>query len=211
MSRKRVAKLMRESGLSGVNRRKKRGTTRRDRNARPAPDLVDREFAAQAPDRLWVADVTYVPTLAGFLYQAVVLDVFSRRIVGWSMDSRLKAELVLDALDMAVARRRPGKGLIHHSDQASQYTSLRFGRRCRDLGIALSMGSVGGCFDSAMAESFFASLECELIDRTTFRNRAEAKGEIFRYVEGWYNLRRRHSGISHQSPANFEKAYYEAA
>ncbi len=184
MSRKRVARLMRESGLSGVSRRKKRGTTRRDRNARPAPDLVDREFAAQAPGRLWVADVTYVPTLAGFLYLAVVLDVFSRRIVGWSMDSRLKAELVLDALDMAVARRRPGKGLVYHSDQGSQYTSLRFGRRCRDLGIALSMGSVGGCFDNAMAESFFASLECELIDRTTFRSRAEAKGEIFRYVEG---------------------------
>ena len=211
VSRKRIARLMRETGLAGVSRRKKPGTTRRDQRARPAPDLVEREFAAEAPDRLWVADITYVPTLAGFLYLAVVLDVFSRRIVGWAMDARLHTDLVVDALNMAVAQRRPAKGLIHHSDQGSQYTSLKFGKRCRDAGIVLSMGSVGDCFDNAMAESFFASLECELIDRTAFRNHAEAKAELFRYIEGWYNLRRRHSAIGQQSPVNFENAYSEAA
>ncbi len=172
---------------------------------------MDREFTAEAPDRLWVADITYVPTLAGFLYLAVVLDVFSRRIVGWAMASSLQTDLVIDALNMAVAQRRPGESVIHHSDQGSQYTSLKFGKRCREAGIVLSMGSVGDCFDNAMAESFFASLECELLDRTAFSNHAEARGELFRYIEGWYNMRRRHSSIGHQSPVNFEKAYQEAA
>ena len=210
VSRKRVARLMRESGLSGVSRRKRPTTTRRAASARPAPDLVDREFAAEAPDRLWLADITYVPTLSGFLYLAVVLDVFSRRIVGWAMDSSLATELVVGALEMAIAQRRPEE-VIHHSDQGSQYTSLAFGKRCRDAGIALSMGSVGDCYDNAMAESFFASLECELLDRTTFRNRAEAKTELFRWIEGWYNPHRRHSGIGHRSPINFERSYCEAA
>ena len=210
VSRKRVARLMRESGLSGVSRRKRPTATRRAASARPAPDLVDREFAAEAPDRLWLADITYVPTLSGFLYLAVVLDVFSRRIVGWAMDSSLATELVVGALEMAIAQRRPEE-VIHHSDQGSQYTSLAFGKRCRDAGIALSMGSVGDCYDNAMAESFFASLECELLDRTTFRNRAEAKTELFRWIEGWYNPHRRHSGIGHRSPINFERSYCEAA
>ena len=210
VSRKRVARLMRESGLSGVSRRKRPTRTCRAASARPAPDLVDREFAAEAPDRLWLADITYVPTLSGFLYLAVVLDVFSRRIVGWAMDSSLATELVVGALEMAIAQRRPEE-VIHHSDQGSQYTSLTFGKRCRDAGIALSMGSVGDCYDNAMAESFFASLECELLDRTTFRNRAEAKTELFRWIEGWYNPHRRHSGIGHRSPINFERSYCEAA
>ncbi len=213
VSRKRVARLMRESGLTGASRRKKPGTTRRDKDARPAPDLVDREFSADAPDRLWVADITYVPTLAGFLYLAVVLDVFSRRIVGWAMDSSLATELVVGALEMAIAQRRPDE-VIHHSDQGSQYTSLAFGKRCSDAGIALSMGSVGDCYDNAMAESFFASLECELLDRNTFLNHAEAKTELFCWIEGWYNPHRRHSALRYLSPVNFEKAAkedYEAA
>ena len=151
-----------------------------------------------------------MPTLSGFFYLAVVLDVFSRRIVGWAMDSSLATELVVGALDMAIAQRRPEE-VIHHSDQGSQYTSLTFGKRCRDEGIALSMGSVGDCYDNAMAESFFASLECELLDRTSFRNRAEAKTELFRWIEGWYNPHRRHSRIGHRSPINFERAYCEAA
>jgi putative transposase len=208
-----MARLMRESGLTGASRRKKPGTTRRDRKARPAPDLVGREFSADAPDRLWVADITYVPTLSGFLYLAVVLDVFSRRIVGWAMDSSLATDLVVAALEMAIARRRP-EDVIHHSDQGSQYTSLAFGKGCRDAGIAVSMGSVGDCYDNAMAESFFASLECELLDRSTFRNRAEAKTELFRWIEGWYNPHRRHSALRYLSPVNFEKACsqdYEAA
>ena len=209
-SRKRVARLMRESGLTGISRRKRPKTTRRAPKARPAPDLVEREFTAEGPDRLWVADITYVPTLAGFLYLAIVLDVFSRRIVGWAMDSSLATDLVVDALQMAVALRRP-EDVIHHSDQGSQYTSLTFGKRCRDADIVLSMGSVGDCYDNAMAESFFASLECELLDQTAFRNHAEAKTELFRYIEGWYNTHRRHSAIGYRSPVNFEKAYQDAA
>ncbi len=210
VSRKRVARLMRESGLSGISRRKRPTTTRRAPKARPAPDLVEREFTADGPDRLWVADITYVRTLAGFLYLAIVLDVFSRRIVGWAMEPSLEADLVLAALQMAIAQRGP-EDVIHHSDQGSQYTSLTFGKRCRDAGIALSMGSVGDCYDNAMAESFFASLECELLDQSSFRNHPEAKGELFRYIEGWYNTPRRHSAIGYRSPVNFEKAYREAA
>ena len=167
VSRKRVARVMRQAGLAGVSRRKGPRTTRRDAQARPAPDLVEREFHADAPDRLWVADITYVPTLAGFLYLAIVLDVFSRRVVGWAMAGHLRTELVLDALDMAVEQRRPDS-VIHHSDQGCQYTSFAFGERCRRWGVVPSMGSVGDCFDNAMAESFFATLECELLDRTHF-------------------------------------------
>lgn len=210
VSRKRVARLMRESSLSGISRRKRPTTTRRASKARPAPDLVEREFTADGPDRLWVADITYVRTLAGFLYLAIVLDVFSRRIVGWAMEPSLATDLVVAALQMAIAQRGP-ENVIHHSDQGSQYTSLTFGKRCRDAGIALSMGSVGDCYDNAMAESFFASLECELLDQSSFRNHAEAKGELFRYIEGWYNTHRRHSAIGYRSPVNFEKAYREAA
>ena len=210
VSRKRIARVMRECGLAGISRRKKPRTTRRDKTARPAPDLVEREFVASGPDRLWVADFTYVPTLAGFLYLAIVLDVFSRRIVGWAMDSSQTADLVVAALEMAIAQRRP-EDVVHHSDQGSQYTSLAFGKRCRADGIALSMGSVGDCYDNAMAESFFASLECELLDRSNFRNHAEARAELFRYIEGWYNTHRRHSAIGYRSPVNFEKSYRETA
>ena len=208
--RKRVARLMREAGLAGISRRKGPRTTRRDPQARPAPDRVNRRFVAEAPDRLWLADITYVPTGQGFLYLAIVLDVFSRRIVGWSMASHLKTELVLDALEMALSQRRP-RSVVHHSDQGSQYTSLAFSQRCREAGVLPSMGKAGDCFDNAMAESFFASLECELIDRTPFRDRDHARTELFRYIEGWYNPHRRHSGIGHRSPVNFEKTYYEAA
>ena len=210
VSRKRVARLMRESGLTGISRRKRPTTTSRAPEVRPAPDLVDRKFVADAPDRLWVADITYVPTLAGFLYLAIVLDVFSRRIVGWAMEPSLATDLVVAALEMAIAQRRP-EDVIHHSDQGSQYTSLTFGKRCRDAGVALSMGSVGDCYDNAMAESFFASLECELLDQSAFQNHAEAKGELFRYIEGWYNTHRRHSAIGYRSPVNFEKSHREAA
>jgi len=136
--------------------------------------------------------------------------VFSRRIVGWAMEPSLATDLVVAALQMAIAQRRP-EGVIHHSDQGSQYTSLTFGKRCRDAGAALSMGSVGDCYDNVMAESFFASLECELLDQSSFRNHAEAKGELFRYIEAWYNTQRRHSAIGYRSPVNFEKSCREAA
>jgi putative transposase len=204
VGRKRVARLMRACFLRGVTRRKSTVTTRRDRSARPAPDLVDRQFAANKPDFLWVADITYVPTWAGFLYLAVVLDVWSRKIVGWAMATHLRTSLVSAALNMALARRAPA-GVIHHSDQGCQYTSIEFGRRCREAGVRPSMGSVGDCYDNAMCESFFATLECELIDRSTFHNHDQARDAIFDFIEGFYNTRRRHSALRYKSPIQFEK------
>jgi putative transposase len=204
VSRKRVARLMKAAGLAGVSRRKSTTTTRRDRSARPAPDLVDRQFAADKPDALWVADITYIPTWVGFLYLAVVLDVWSRKIVGWAMASHLRTSLVTAALDMAIVQRSP-IDVIHHSDQGCQYTSVEFGRQCREAGVRPSMGSVGDCYDNAMCESFFATLECELIDRSTFRNHQEAYDAIFDFIEGFYNTHRRHSALGYHSPVQFEK------
>lgn len=208
VGKKRVARLMRAAGLAGVSRRKGVCTTRRDKDVRPAPDLVNRTFAAEAANQLWVADITYVPTWTGFLYLAVVLavvlDVFSRRIVGWAMADHLRSQLVLDALDMALRQRRPD-GVIHHSDQGSQYTSIAFGTRCRKAGVRPSMGSVGDAYDNAMCESFFATLECELIDRRCFRTQAEARLAIFSFIEGWYNPRRRHSALGYLSPMAYER------
>lgn len=200
----RVARLMRAAGLQGASRRRWALTTVRDKKARPAPDLVERNFVAESRDRLWVADITYIPTRAGFLYLAVVVDAWSRRVVGWSMASHLRTELVLEALDMALKQRRP-EGVIHHSDQGTQYTSFAFGLRCRKAGVRPSMGSVGDCFDNAMCESFFATLECELLDRRRFKNHEEARRAIFEFLEGWYNLHRRHSSLGYLSPAEFEK------
>ena len=205
VSRKRVARLMRETGLAGVSRRRGTRTTRASSNHRVAPDRVERHFQADAPDRLWVADVTYVPTWAGFLYLAIVLDVFSRRIVGWSMTNHLRTELVLNALNMALARRRPHR-VVHHSDKGSQYTSLAFGNRCREMGVVTSTGTAGDCFDNAMAESFFATLECELIDQRCFRTQVEARMAIFEFLESWYNAKRRHSALGYRSPNDFERA-----
>ena len=209
--RKRVARLMRQAGLVGCHRRRAFHTTRRDPAAAPAPDLVQRSFAATAPDQLWVADITYVATWDGFLYLAVVLDVFSRRVVGWSMANHLRTELVLGALEMAVWNRRPGKGLIHHSDHGCQYTSLAFGARCQAMGIRCSTGSVGDCYDNAMAESFFATLECELLMRQTFRTKAQARTALFAYIEGFYNRRRRHSALGYLSPDLYERRYTETS
>ncbi|AGC44953.1 IS5 family transposase orfB [Myxococcus stipitatus DSM 14675] len=207
---RRVARLMRAAGLVGVSRRAYCVTTRRDEVARPAADLVKRRFEASRPDELWVADITYIPTWAGFLYLAVVLDVWSRKVVGWAMATNLKAELVIAALDMAVAQRQP-RDVIHHSDQGCQYTSLGFGQRCGQAGVRPSMGSVGDAYDNALCESFFASLECEPLDRRTFRTHSEGRMAVFQYIEGWYNLRRRHSALSYQSPANYENRYRTAA
>jgi putative transposase len=204
VGRKRVARLMRAAGLAGVSRRKWITTTVRDRDARPAPDLVERDFVAPGPNRLWVADITYIPTWAGFLYLAVVLDAFSRRIVGWAMETHLRTELVLEALNMALGQRRP-TGVIHHSDQGTQYTSIAFGMRCREVGVRPSMGSVGDCFDNAMCESFFATLECELLYRSRFRTQVEARMAVFEFIEGWYNPHRRHSAIDYLSPINYER------
>jgi len=209
VSRKRVARLMRQAGIRGVSRR--RGftvTTERNAVHRPAPDLVNRRFLAEAPDQLWVADMTYIPTWSGFLYLAVVLDAFSRKVVGWSMGERMTSDLVIAALNMALHTRRP-ESVIHHSDQGSQYTSLAFGSRCREMGVRPSMGTVGDAYDNAMAESFFATLECELLDRRSWKCKAEARTALFTWIEGWYNPRRRHSALGQLSPINFERKYAE--
>lgn len=203
----RVARVMKEAGVHGVSRRKGVRTTWRSKDAEPAGDLVNRDFTASGPNQLWVADITYIPTWAGFLYLAIVLDVWSRRIVGWAMRTHLRAELVLEALDMALRQRQP-VDVIHHSDHGCQYTSFAFGKRCRAAGVRPSMGSVGDAYDNAMAESFFASLECELLDRRSFRSQVEARMAVFRYIEGWYNPRRRHSALGYLSPMNFEAKHW---
>lgn len=210
VSRKRVARLMRERGIVGVSRRRFVVTTRRSTNNTAAPDLVDRDFTADRPNKLWVADITYVPTWAGFLFLAIVLDVFSRRIVGWAMATHLKTELVLDALEMAIMQRKPD-AVTHHSDHGTQYTSLAFGKRCEELGVRPSMGSVGDAYDNAMAESFFATLECELLNRRRFKTQMEARHAIFRFIEGWYNPHRRHSSLGNISPVSYEKLVSTAA
>jgi putative transposase len=205
VGKKRVARLMVLAGIEGATRRKKYRSTR-DKDARPAPDLVDRKFAATAPNQLWVADITYIPTSAGFFYLAVVLDVFSRRIVGWSMASHLRTELVIDALAMAVGQRVPST-VIHHSDQGCQYTSFDFGTWCREKGVKLSMGSVGDAYDNAMCESFFATLECELLNRRRFKTHQEAALAIFDFIEGFYNTHRLHSSLDYQSPIDYERQH----
>jgi putative transposase len=204
---KRVARLMKADGLKGVCRRKWVVTTTRDADSTPAADLVQRQFVADAPNRLWVADITYIPTWAGFLYLAVVLDAFSRRIVGWAMAEHLRTELVLTALNMALGQRR-AKGVVHHSDHGTQYTSIAFGLRCQEAKVRPSMGTVGDAYDNAMAESFFATLECELLARRRFPTKAEARMAIFEFIEGWYNPTRRHSSLGRISPMEFERRHH---
>ena len=202
--RKRIARLMRGAGLVGASHRHGGPTTtQRDRDARPAPDLVDRNFTASGPNQLWVADITYVPTAAGFLYLAIVLDAWSRKVVGWSMANHLRTELVLDAMEAAIGQRRPSS-VIHHSDQGCQYTSVAFGKRCGEAGVRPSMGSVGDAYDNAMAESFFSTLEAELLSRRRFASQAEARMACFSYIEGWYNPVRLHSGLGYRSPMTYE-------
>jgi len=204
---KRIGRLMRQAGIAGVSRRRWIRTTKRD-GTRPAPDLVQHRFGVDGPDRLWIADITHIPTWAGFLYLAVVIDAFSRRCVGWAMETHLRTELVLKALDMALDQRRPDE-VVHHSDQGSQYTSIAFGERCARAGVRPSMGSVGDCFDNAMCESFFATLECEFIERTRLRSPSEAKLAVFRFIEGWYNPTRRHSSLGYLSPIDYERKHAE--
>jgi putative transposase len=196
---------MRAAGLAGISRRRSRGCTRRNPRQEPYPDLVQRDFTPTAPDRLWVADITQHRTEEGWLYLAAVLDVFSRMVVGWAMGAQVVAGLVVRALTMAIRRRRPDGGLVHHSDHGAQYTSLAFGRTLREAGLAGSMGSVGDALDNAVAESFFASLQTELLDRHACATRAELRSAIFEYIEAFYNRRRRHSTLGYLSPAEFER------
>ncbi len=205
VGRKRVERLMRLRGLSGLVPKRYRRTTIRVPGVRVADDLVDRGFAPAAANELWCADIKYVRTWQGWLYLAAVMDCYSRRIVGWSMRPDLEAELVVDALEMAIARRRPKPGLVHHSDQGSQYVSLRFGERCREIGIHRSMGSRGDCFDNAVAESFFATLEKDLLRRRSFATRQDARTAVFDYIEAFYNPIRLHSTLGYMSPVEYEK------
>jgi putative transposase len=205
VGRKRVERLMRQAGISGLVPRRKARTTIRVPGVRVCEDLVNRAFLASAPNRLWVADITYLHTWQGWLYLVAVQDLFSRRIVGWAMDDHMRTELVLDALNMALAQRRPDPGLTFHSDQGGQFVSLAFGQQARQAGIAQSMGSRGDCFDNAVAESFFATVKKELVHRRAWPTKAELRTEVFDYIETFYNRRRRHSTLGHLSPAQFEK------
>jgi putative transposase len=206
-SRKRVARLMREAGLSGLVTRRRGKTTIRVPGVRPAPDLVGRDFAAASPNRLWAADLTEISTWEGKLYLAVVVDCFSRRCVGWAMADNMRAEFVVEALEMALRRRKPTPGLVHHSDQGSQYVSLLFGQSCRNAGIDRSMGAKGCALDNAVTEAFFASLKKELTRRRSWPTRRELQSAVFTWIEGWYNRRRLHSTLGYLSPADYENKY----
>ena len=204
-SRKRIARLMRAACLCGIyRRRRKRG--------QPAPpvhdDLVQRRFVADRPDRLWLTDITEHPTREGKVYLAAVLDVYARRIVGWSIADHLRTELVVDALEMARWRRRPTRGeTVLHSDRGAQYTSWAFGRRLREAGLLGSMGRVGSAYDNAMMESFFSTLQRELLDRRRWQTRKELAQAIFEWIEAWYNPHRRHTSIGDLSPVDYERLY----
>jgi putative transposase len=209
VGRKRVERLMRAAGLSGYVKRRKGLTTIRVAGVRVAHDLVERDFNPTAPNRLWASEIKYVATWEGALYLATVIDCFSRRVVGWAMRSDMQAELVVDALEMAISRRRPFGGLVCHSDQGSQYVALRCGRRLREAGIAHSMGSKGDCYDNAVHESFHATLEKELLRHRSFPTRQEARTAIFDWIEAWYNRERRHSRLGYHSPDQYERDYDE--
>ena len=208
-SSKRVARLMRAAGLHGIPARRRRGLTRRRPGVAPHPDRVERNFSAADLDRLWVADISYVPTGQGWLYLATIMDCCSRRVVGWSMSERLLSDLVVDALDMATARRRPAPGLVHHSDQGSQYVALAFTRRLQRAGIAASMGRVGTAYNNAAAESLFPTIKRELVHRHRFPTRAAARTAIFEFIEVFYNRWRIHSSIDYLSPDRFERRLRE--
>ena len=213
VGKNRIAKLMRKACLRGVsNRRSYIVTTERNKRERPAPDLVNRKFIATAPNQLWVADITYVPTWAGFVFLAVVLDVWSRKVVGWHIGESLHTDLIVAALEMAAQARKP-QSVIHHSDQGCQYTSVAFGKRCKELNVRPStgwpraMGTVGDAYDNAMAESFFSLLESELLQRRVFKTKADASMALFTYVEAWYNRVRRHGALGQLSPLAFEQKF----
>jgi putative transposase len=208
-SRKRVARLMRKAALQGCIRGRRKRTTCRDKHATPAPDLLKRNFAAAAPNRVWTADITYMHTREGFLYLAFILDVYSRKVVGWSMATHLRVELVVDALEMALWRRSPDAGLIHHTDRGAQYTALSFGKKLEEAGIVPSMGRVGSALDNAISESFVASLKTELLHRHRFLCREVARTAVFDYIEGFYNRVRRHSSLGYLSPSDYEGATME--
>jgi transposase InsO family protein len=208
VSRKRVARLMKMEGLRGKKKRRFRVTTDSNHAYPVAPNLLDRKFGIKevpGPDQVWVADITYVPTREGWLYLAVILDLASRLVVGWSMGETLETQLAMGALEMALERRRPAAGLLHHSDRGVQYASNEYRERLEEQKARVSMSRKGNCWDNAVAESFFATLEIELIEDADWQTRNEARSAIFEFLEVWYNRQRRHSTLEYLTPAEFDK------
>jgi transposase InsO family protein len=210
-SRKRVARLMRRAGLAAHRRRAFRVTTQSQHPHPVAPNRLARQFTAPAPDRIWVTDITYLATVEGWLYLAVVLDLFSRRVVGWATSDRLGEGVALEALGMGLARRRPPPGLLHHSDRGSQYASAEYGAILTGHGMERSMSARGACWDNAVAESFFATLKIELDHPGAWPTRAEAHRAVFDYIELFYNPERRHSTLGYLSPLAFERQWQHSA
>jgi transposase InsO family protein len=206
VGRKRVARLMREEGLEGQRKRRFRVTTDSRHSHPVAANALNRNFTASAPNKIWVTDITYIWTREGWMYLAAILDLFSRRVVGWSMDSHIDRTLALDALAMALKTRRPEPGLLHHSDRGVQYASLDYQSQLRDGGIICSMSRKGDCWDNAVAESFFSTLKAELVHRTDYVSRSQARASVFEYIEAFYNGRRRHSALGYVSPVEHEVA-----
>lgn len=207
VGKKRVARLMADRNIAGVSRRKWVRTTTREDTVRPAPDLVQRQFTATRPNQVWVADITAIATWEGWVYLAATQDMWSRRIVGWALDQHMRTELVTNALTMALESRHPQE-VVHHSDQGSQYTSVAFGLTCHHHNVVPSMGSVGDCYDNAMAEAFFATLKTERVHRRSYQTRRDAINDVFTWIEGWYNTRRRHSSIGYLSPVEYERRHW---
>lgn len=210
IGRRRVGRLMREAELRAKRRRPYRCTTQADPTHSVAPNILARDFRPSRPDQAWASDITYLPTSEGWLYLAVVLDLFSRRVIGWSIGVRMTQRLALDALQMALRRRRAAPGLIHHSDRGSQYTAAAHRRLLTSRGIVCSMSRRGNCWDNAVAESFFATLETELLVDLRGRDREEVQQEVFRYVEGYYNRRRLHSTLGYLTPVEYEARFHQA-
>ena len=213
VSRKRVARLMRLEELRGKKRRRFRSTTNSEHAYPAAPNVLERTFAVEeisGPDQVWVTDITYVPTGEGWLYLAIVLDLASRLVVGWSMGETLESQLAVDAFEAAVDRRQPGPGLLHHSDRGVQYASNEYRELLASKGVVASMSRKGNCWDNAVAESFFGTLEIELIEGADWHTRAEARSAIFQFVEVWYNRQRRHSSLGYLTPAEFDERLWEA-
>ena len=207
ISRKRAARLLRERGLSGQSKRKWRHQASGATNAPTMPNVLDRGFTVAAPNKVWVGDITYVWTWEGWLYLSVVIDLFARRVVGWSMQNHMRTDIVLNALTMAVGQRMPAPGLLSHSDRGSQYTSDGYQMALRGHGIAGSMSRKGNCWDNAVVESFFGTLKKELLYRRSWASRAEAMSAIHEYIEVFYNRKRRHSTLDYKSPAEYEKLH----
>ena len=209
VGRKRVARIMRVNDWEGESGRRRIRTTVVDRGATAASDLVGRDFNPTEPDRTWVGDITYLRTGEGWLFLAMVIDLFSRRVIGWSVANHMRTELVVDALEMAVATRGGSVSeVVFHTDRGSQYTSAAFGELCQQLGVTQSMGATGVCWDNAAAESFFGTLKRELANRRRWATRAETRRDLIRWIEGWYNGRRLHSTLDYNSPIEIETLYY---